>query len=193
MLSPTGTAQEQLNGQFHNPNNTQLTGNKVSGSPKLFGKSTQCILKSWVPPTVLVCVDDVLKPMKQCRFSFGCTCTPGVWILPLSLTVTHVHFPEQSCNGQRLLLISPPKYYLAKGNPFLVVPEMTWAVKWPQIAEWIACMSDCFLFFTVASALERLFLDLFNTSQMSPCMRQLKVEWWDITLVLTYSTHWNIH
>lgn len=25
MLSPTGTAQEQLNGQFHNQNNAQLT------------------------------------------------------------------------------------------------------------------------------------------------------------------------
>lgn len=33
MLSPTGPAQEQLNGQFHSQNNTQLTGNKVFGSP----------------------------------------------------------------------------------------------------------------------------------------------------------------
>lgn len=104
-----------------------------------------------------------------------------------SLTVIHKHFPEQSCNGQRLLLISPPKYYPAKGNPFLVVPEMTWAVKWPQIAEWIACVSDCFLFFTVASTPEGLFLDLSNDLMYEAAGGEV------MRYSLTYSTRWNIH
>lgn len=75
-----------------------------------------------------------------------------LWIqINLEATHTHTHMRvqdahpfEQFCKVTKLLLISLLNYYInyypAKGNPFLVVGEMTWAVKWPQIAEWMACL-----------------------------------------------------